>query len=258
MISADTIDKSNIERDLLARAAVVSSPPYYYQVHLNKLCNQKCIMCMPDGRHPHDEMPLDQFFKFFEQIKPYAEHLTLLGGEPLLYRWIDTVLEHLSRSPIAVTLITNATALTDTVAKRLTSLHELDLRCSVNAASRSTYFKIHGTNHFDRVASQVKHFADLSRHKPNIHLILHFVVMRENLCDVLDFVDFAKDYHPHRVEFHPVRHVSKWEVSNDTGWQFQGSEQSCESFKDEYNDAMTRAKLKCEAAGLAYEVLLLK
>ena len=257
MISSNTVDKTNIEHDLLAKAAVVSSPPYYYQVHLNKLCNQKCIMCMPDGRHPHDEMPLPQFFKFFEQIRPYAEHLTLLGGEPLLYRWIDTVLKHLAQTQIAVTLITNATALTDSVARRLASLHELNLRCSINAAGRSTYLKIHGTDHFDRVAAQVKHFADLSRDKHNIHLILHFVVMRENLCDVPTFVDFARNYQPYRVEFHPVRHVSKWDVTNDTGWQFQGWDQSCESFKDEYNEAMGLAKLKCEAAGLAYEVLFL-
>ncbi len=257
MIPDTTIDKTIIERDLAAKAAVVGSPPYYYQIHLNKLCNQKCVFCMPDGKHPHDELPLDQFFKFINQIEPYAEHLTLLGGEPLLYRWIDTVLEHLAGTGIAVTLITNATALTDRTARRLTSLHELDLRCSIDAATRSTYFKIHGADHFDRVASQVKHFADLSRDKSNIRLIPHFVVMRENLCDVVKFVDFVKDFHPHRVEFHPVRHVSKWNVSNDTGWRFQGWEQSCESFKDEYNDVMTRAKFNCEAAGLAYEVLLL-
>ena len=41
------------------------------------------------------------------------------------------------------------------------------------------------------------------------------------------------------------------------GWDFRGSEQSCEAFRDEYNEVMTRARLKCEAERLPYEVILL-
>jgi molybdenum cofactor biosynthesis enzyme MoaA len=246
-----------IEADLAHRSAFVGGLPYYYQVHLNKFCNQKCIMCMPNGRHPRDEMPFERFVAFFEQIKPSAEHLTLIGGEPLLYRWIDEVLEMLAKTTIAVTTITNATALSESVARRLLALHELNLRCSIDAATRTTYLKVHGTDHFDRIAAQIRRFSELARTRPTIRLIMHFVVMRENLGDVLSFVDFAKPYRPHRVEFHPVRHVSAWNVENDTGWEFRGAEQSCESFKPEYNEVMTRAKTKCEAEKVPYEIVLL-
>lgn len=257
MNKAQLLTDRPIERDLANKHETVAGLPYYYQVHLNKLCNQKCIMCMPNGRHPHDEMPLDRFMTFFERIKPYAEHLTLIGGEPLMYRWIDQVLHLLSQTRIAVTTITNATALTDKIAQRLAALHELNLRCSIDAASRGTYLKIHGTDHFSRVAIQIMRFRQLTMDKPNIRLVMHFVVMRENLDEVLDFIDFAKAYSPHRVEFHPVRHVSHWDVRNETGWQFRGSEQSCEAFKPEYNAVMTQAKVKCEAEAIPYEVTLL-
>ena len=257
MISGQVREERLIERELAGRAPVVAGLPYYYQVHLNKLCNQKCIMCMPDGRHPRDEMPLERFVAFFEQVRPFAEHITLIGGEPLMYRWIDEVLELLSKTTIAVTTITNATALTERVAHRLLSLHELNLRCSIDAATQATYLKVHGTDHFDRVAAQVRRFSDLAQTKASIRLIMHFVVMRENLDEVVSFVDFAKAYRPHRVEFHPVRHVSKWNVDNGTGWKFRGSEQSCEAFKDEYNEVMIQAKDKCEAEGVPYEVVLL-
>jgi molybdenum cofactor biosynthesis enzyme MoaA len=246
-----------IEQDLANKSVTVAGLPYYYQVHLNKLCNQKCIMCMPNGRHPHDEMPFDRFVAFFEQIKPHAEHLTLIGGEPLMYRWIAQVLDLLSQTKIAVTTITNATALTEKIAVQLAALNELNLRCSIDAASRRTYLKIHGTDHFSRVAAQIMQFRHLTRDNPSIRLIMHFVVMRENLNEVLDFIEFAKPYRPHRVEFHPVRHVSHWNVQNDTGWQFHGSEQSCEAFKPEYNTVMARAKIKCEAEAVPYEIILL-
>lgn len=257
MISDDPLDQRLIDRELAQKVFIVMGLPYYYQVHLNKLCNQKCIMCMPNGRHPHDEMPLDNFLVFFERIRASATNLTLLGGEPLMYRWIDEVLELLSKTRIEVTIITNATALNDKVSQRLLSLHELNLRCSIDAATRPTYLKVHGTDHFDRVAAQIGRFSVRARVKANIRLILHYVVMRENLGEVLSFVDFAKPYQPHRVEFHPVRHVSDLNVDNNTGWEFRASEQACEAFKDEYNEVMTQAKGKCEAEGISYEVLLL-
>ena len=92
--------------------------PYYYQIHLNKFCNQKCIMYLPSGKHPRDEMPFERFEAFFAQIKPHAEHLTLIGGETLLYGWIDDVLDLLSEHPIGVTIITNATALSEKMSRR--------------------------------------------------------------------------------------------------------------------------------------------
>src|ERR1017187_2275995 len=109
MLSDEMIDGRLIEREMAQKSSVVTGLPYYYQVHLNKLCNQKCIMCMPNGRHPRDEMSLDNFIAFFERIRASAEHLTLIGGETLMYRWIDEVLELLSKTRIAVTVITNAT-----------------------------------------------------------------------------------------------------------------------------------------------------
>lgn len=250
-------DKHAIVSDLLAKSPVVNSFPYYYQVHLNKLCNQKCIMCLPSGQHPRDEMPFDKFVAFFDQIKPYAQRLTLIGGETLLYRWIDEVLDLLSQHSIAVTIVTNATALTEKRSRLLLSLHQLDLRCSVDAATRSTYLKVHGTDVFDRVTAQIRRFSDIAREQANIQLIMHYVVMRENLSEVLSFIDLAKPLHPHRVEFHPVAHVSKWNVDNGTNWRFRGWEQSCQSFKAEYNETMNQAKAKCEAEGVPYEVLLL-
>jgi molybdenum cofactor biosynthesis enzyme MoaA len=249
--------KHAIKADLLARSPIVSSLPYYYQIHLNKFCNQKCIMCLPSGKHPRDEMPFDKFVAFFDQIKPYAERLTLIGGETLLYRWIDEVLDLLSQHPIAVTIVTNATALTEKMSRRLLSLHQLDLRCSVDAANRSSYLKVHGTDVFDRVISQIRRFSEMARAQENVRLIMHYVVMRENLGDVLPFVELAKPLHPYRVEFHPVAHVFEWDVDNGTNWEFRGWEQSCQSFKAEYNETMSQANAKCEAEGVPYEVLLL-
>jgi MoaA/NifB/PqqE/SkfB family radical SAM enzyme len=249
------INRQALLEDCDRRELVVDHLPFYYAVHLNMPCNQRCIMCVPDFNHPRDVLPFERFVELYEQIKDFAEHITLIGGETFMYPWIEEALELLAGSPIAVTIHTNSFMLNDRVIPGLLRLHELDLKCSIDAATATTYRRIRGRNHFDQVTANMRHFSEVSRNRPEMHLITVFVVMRENLDEVLPFIDFAKTLHPHRVEFHPVRHVSSWQVQNGTGWHFDGSVQSCESFRDEYNEVMRLAARKCEQEGLAHEVL---
>ena len=250
-------NKMGILRECVKRSPVVGHLPFYYHIHLNMPCNQRCIMCKPDGKHPKDTLPFEDFVAFFESIKPFAEHLTLIGGEPLIYPWIGEVIDLLAQHEIAVTINTNATMLDRELVAKLLDLHELNLKCSIDAATPTTYFKIRGTDMFERVKSNLAEFSSASKDKPNMKQILVYVVMRENLAEVLPFIEFAKPLHPYRIEFHPVRHVSDWRVSNKTGWFFDGGEQSCESFQDEYNSVMSAAASACAGEGISYETILI-
>jgi molybdenum cofactor biosynthesis enzyme MoaA len=249
-------NKQGILAECSKRSLTVAHLPFYYHVHLNMPCNQKCIMCVPDGKHPRDLLPFDEFARFFDQIKASAEHLTLIGGEPLMYPWIREVLDLLAQHEIAVTINTNATILNERLASRLLALHELNLKCSIDAMTRAKYFKIRGMDSFDRVTGNMRRFAQLAADKPHIRMILVYTVMRENLAEVLPFIDLAKEFRPFRVDIHPVRHVSGWHVTNDTGWVFDGKEQSCEFFTDEYNEVMRQAAAKCDREGLRHDIHL--
>ena len=248
-------NKDAILHECSKKSLRVNNLPFYYHIHLNMPCNQKCIMCKPDGKHSKDTLPFDKFVVFIEQIKPYAEHITLIGGEPLIYPWITEVIDLLSRHQIEVTINTNATMLNEELSQKLSSLHDLNLKCSIDAVTPSTYYKIRGTDMFERVKTNLVRFSSLAKNKPNIKQVLVYVVMRENLTEVLPFIDFAKTLSPHRIEFHPVRHVTDWHVTNNTGWVFDGKEQSCEFFREEYNSIMRQAALKCEQGGISHEVL---
>ena len=237
------------------RKLKVDNLPFYYHIHIFMPCDEKCIMCVPSGKHPKDYVPFDKFVEFFEQIKPYAEHITLIGGEPLLYPWINEVIDLLSQHKIAVTINTNATRLDERISERLLSLHELNLHCSIDAVTRSTYFKIRGRDWFDRVRTNLERFSNMAKGKNNIKQILVYVVMKENLHEVLPFIDFAKTLSPYRVQFQPVRHVANWVVENNTGWVFNGKEQSCEYFPEDHNKIMRLAAEKCKQEGLNYNVL---
>ena len=148
--------------------------------------------------------------------------------------------------------------LTEALSKKLLLLHELDLKCSIDGATDATYFKIRGTRAFKRVWENLKVFSRLAKHKKNMKQIIVYVVMWENRCEVLPFIDMAETLAPHRIEFHPVRHCSERLVSNATGWVFDGKVQSCEFFADEYNDLMRRAAVKCQKKGIPCETLFVR
>ena len=258
-MSADDIiqNKRGILADCEQGVSEVAHLPYYYAIHLNGACNQKCIMCAPHGNHDPRLLPFEEFVAFFEQVRGVAEHVTLIGGETFMYPWIDDVLALLARHPVAVTINTNASLLSGRFMPRLLALHELNLKCSVDGATRATYHRVRGTDIFERVVANLRAFSDAARDNPRMRMILVYVVMRENLGDVLPFVELARELALDRIEFHPMRHVTSWQVSNDTGWHFDGREQSCEFFAEEYNAVLREAASRCEAAGLRYEVQLM-
>ena len=247
-------NKAGIREECSRAAIQVEHVPYYYHVHLNMPCNQKCIMCVPDGKHAKDLLSFEGFVAFFNQVKPYAEHFTLIGGEPFMYPWIEDVLDLLAQHRIAVTINTNATMLSERIVNKLLALHELYLKWSIDAVQRSTYYRIRGVDDFQRVTENMKRFTNAAKNLERVKMIPVYVVMKENLGEVLPFIDFAEPFGPHRVEFHPVRHVMNWHVTNGTGWTFDGKEQSCELIADEYNSVMRQAAEKCERANLTYEV----
>jgi MoaA/NifB/PqqE/SkfB family radical SAM enzyme len=239
------------------RAPVATGLPYFYSIHLLKPCNQQCIMCLPVGKFPAEVLPFERFVALFDQIEPVAEHITLIGGEPLMYPQIAEVLELLARHEIAVTMNTNATLLSGKLTPSLVSLHELNLKCSIDACTSETYRRVRGRDQFDRATENVRAFVAASSGREPIRTILIFVVMRENLDEVLPYLDYAAELDVDRVEFHPVRHVQRWQVENGTGWHFDGRRQSCEFFRDEYNDVMEQAQERATALGVECETLAL-
>jgi molybdenum cofactor biosynthesis enzyme MoaA len=250
-------NKRTIVAEAAERVPVVTGSPYFYTVHLNRPCNQQCIMCLPAGKFPAEFLPFGRFVELFEAIRPVAEHITLIGGEPLMYPKIHDVLELLAANPISVTINTNATLFRPETTSRLLALHELHLKCSIDAATPATYHRIRGRDSFDRVTANLREFSTAAAGREHVHQVLVYVVMRENLDEVLPFIDFAASLHLDRIEFHPVRQVVDWRVSNGTGWTFDGQAQSCEFFRDEYNDVVRQAAAKCEALELECETLLL-
>ena len=83
----------SIVDDLARRTPVARDLPYYFQIHLNEPCNQRCIMCRPPGQTRGGVLPLEDFVALFDRLREHAEHLTLIGGEPFMYPWMPEILD---------------------------------------------------------------------------------------------------------------------------------------------------------------------
>ena len=99
----------------------------------------------------------------------------------------------------------------------------------------------------------MRRFAELTRDMPHMRVIPVYVVMRENLHEVLPFIEWARTLDPHRVEFHPVRHVADVAGGERNRMALRRPEQVCEAFPEEFNDVMAQAAARCEEVGIVHE-----
>ena len=113
------------------------------RISVTDRCNFRCVYCMPKAvfGHDYDFLPRGNLLSF-EEIERVAkvfvdqgvEKIRITGGEPLLRRHIENLIERLARLPVELTLTTNgsllakkARALKDAGLQRITvSLDGLD------------------------------------------------------------------------------------------------------------------------------------
>lgn len=98
---------------------------YSLEIELTNTCNQECLYCYNWSRRtstkPHTR--LDDIKRWIQEARSAGiRELFWLGGEPLLYPHLESVLEHSASAGIANTLLTNGTFLTPTKWRRLKSL----------------------------------------------------------------------------------------------------------------------------------------
>ena len=83
--------------------------------------------------------------------------------------------------------------------------------------------------------------------------------MRENINEVLDFLNNISSLSPDRVEFHPVRMLGnlnyKKRKNEKFVWDFES--QRCESFRDVYNKTILDVKRFSKKKGITCEVTVL-
>jgi cyclic pyranopterin phosphate synthase len=90
------------------------------RISVTDRCNFRCVYCMPKDVFGHDHafLPRTELLSFEEIVRiarifvdQGVEKIRITGGEPLLRRHIENLIEQLARLPVELTLTTNGSLL---------------------------------------------------------------------------------------------------------------------------------------------------
>ena len=168
--------------------------PYRITLEPTARCNIHCSMCQNStwDRNPHD-LTLEGFRKVLDQF-PTLMVIKLHGiGEPLLNKEFYAMVEEAVARGISVETVTNGTALTERICRRLLDCGLSDIYISVDGATPETFERIRAGAKFSKVIEGARRLTGMrgTRRHPGVHFWTTGQV--GNIDELPDIVRLAKD-----------------------------------------------------------------
>lgn len=178
-------------------------------------CNLRCIMCWQTTAREHNHklynktnLPRKQLLQLLNMSAFEKTTITIVGGgEPFLYPYMDDLLIKGPTSKRRLVIMTNGTLL-----HRFPQLWEtaknapLTLMFSIDAATPITYSLVRPPGSWDDLMNNINRFVKLRRSNPQLHISTSYVLMRQNLNELLDFLHLNKKWGSNYVHIHPAMH----------------------------------------------------
>jgi len=187
------------------------------RVSLTDRCNFRCFYCLPHGEPPI--APKEQMLSYEEIdyiceifVSLGIEKLRLTGGEPMLRRDIETIIEKLSRLKSSglqdLALTTNGYYLPD----RAQSLKDAGLdrvTISLDSLKRDVFKRMTGVDVLDKVLAGIAAAKAAGLEPIKINAV---IVRGHNEDEVSDFAAFARehDVKMRYIEFMPLDSGHEW------------------------------------------------
>lgn len=194
-------NKTNIERELgfddseiakcLERKGLLS-----IELEFTKKCNLRCLYCYSSAGEPEkDELTFDEIKSVILQAKEMgAKKIILLGGgEPLLYRELDGVVEYINSIGLQQVLFTNGTLVTKEIAA---FLFEMGVSVVIKNNSHKPEVQdilagVKGA--FKNISSGMKHLMDAGYPDKNASLGIQTVICRHNIDELPSMWIWARE-----------------------------------------------------------------
>jgi MoaA/NifB/PqqE/SkfB family radical SAM enzyme len=236
----------------------VTTLPCHFSLELVKGCISKCIMC---NSHKLKVEFADFYFvkKTIERISPYCRYLTFSGaGEPLMYPKIKEIVKLLKEYDIGPVICTNAILLDNDISGVLVDIPNTQVRISLDGACRATYKKIRGVDCFDKVMKNTKQLLEIkSSRNSDLKVIINYVVMRNNINEIIPLMELFKGYDIFRFDFNRLRLSIIKYVLRQNFFNFRLLYQRCEAFTEKYNKYILKVREYANENNIKIDSLLL-
>jgi MoaA/NifB/PqqE/SkfB family radical SAM enzyme len=151
-------------------------------------CQLNCSMCSVNRYPKTDELTLDKYEEIAVEGKRLGAHsLTLLGGEPLLYKHIDKLITIFVKHHYYVHLVSNGLKIDK---NNLSHLKECGLKCiffSLESMDEAYNDSIRGKDHYARTMNNI----DIAK-SMDLRVGLATVIFPENIEHAVGVVNFCK------------------------------------------------------------------
>lgn len=166
------------------------SMPFQVGWDITHLCNFRCKHCLFSEQQLSDKTYLtrQEAFNFVDHmIEKRVFHLSIAGGEPLLYPHIVDVIRRASDGGVLVALSTNASLLTDALAKQLFEAGLRSVQISLEGSTAAINDNIRGPGRFERTVPGI-----VAAINSGMSVFLAVVLLRQNLDDMESYFEFAR------------------------------------------------------------------
>jgi len=190
-----------------------SSYPEAITLFLTYRCNLRCHMCGQwgdsgsnknyDSKKINEEIPLEILEKFLDEINKFYPHITLFGGEPLLYKDVDKLIMEIKKRRLHCCIITNG-VLVEKFAEVIvdSKLDELSLSIDGPEEIHDSIRNVKGT--FKKIKKGVDLVNELKSKKnqklPVINIV--FTISNLNYNYMKEMIDVARGFHCDTLNFH--------------------------------------------------------
>lgn len=157
--------------------------PRKVDIEITNRCNLRCKYCFhfsSPADVPH-ELPKEDWFKFFEELKDCAvTDVCLSGGEPFIREDLKEIIQAIVRNRMRFNILSNGTLITDEIAYFIASTGRCnEVQVSIDGSIPITHDSFRGKGSFFKAVQGINHLL-----KNKVPVGVRVTIHKENVSDL--------------------------------------------------------------------------
>lgn len=192
------------------RTGAATSGPVHAELDLTDRCNVACYFCNQQDVRTTQQVPLERVIELLDELATGGLRSVRLsgGGDPLMYRGVERVLDELAARDVVVdNVTTNGALLSPAIAERLVAPGRCrEVLISLNAVDAEDYRRMMRVKReiFGQVLENVERLVALRGDAPLPTLSVQFLLDRENFARLPEMYALGRRMNADRIAVNSV------------------------------------------------------